>query len=132
VSLVAALFIIVVLAMLALFAVRVGAAGEQDITAQLMQDRAMAAARSGIEYGAYRAVVMGSCNAPAGAAFNVPLTEGALVGFTATVTCIRLTHAHNGGTYYTYEISSTARRGAYGTADYVSRALTRTLATAPP
>ena len=131
-SLIAALFLIVVLAMLSLFAVRMSASGEQDVTAQLFQERATAAARSGLEYGAYRGMVSLSCNAAAGANFNVPLTQGALTGFTATVSCRRLTHAHNGGNYFTYEVSAIARRGVYGTPDYVSRTLSKTFSTAPP
>lgn len=126
VSLVAALFLIVVLAMLGLFAVRVGASGEQDVTAQLLGSRALAAARSGIEYGAYRAMVANTCIVPFNV--NVPLTQGALAGFTANVTCVRSNHSG----YFTYEVTATARRGVYGTADYVARSLTRTLSNGPP
>ena len=131
-SLVAALFVIVVLAMLGLFAVRISASGEQDLTATVQQERALAAARSGIEYGAYRALVGGSCNGLAGATFNVPLSQGALTGFTVTVTCLGSNHLHNGAPYWTYEITSWARRGIYGNADYVARTLTRTLSNGPP
>ena len=134
-SLIAALFVIVVLAMLSLFAMRVGASGDQDVTAALLQDRAIAAARSGIEYGAYRALA-GNCPPPA--VVNFPalnLTQGALNGFTVAVRCQGLQHAHKpspGGFYLTYEITATARRGTYGTADYVQRTLTQTVANGPP
>jgi MSHA biogenesis protein MshP len=130
-SLIAALFLIVVLALLGLFAVRVGASGEQDIAAQIMESRALAAARSGIEYGAYRALVLGECNVPGGAvsfSTNLALAEGALAGFGVDVTCIGADHAG----YWTYEVASTARSGVYGTADYVARSLTRTLSNGPP
>jgi MSHA biogenesis protein MshP len=131
VALLAALFLIVVLAMLGLFAVRVGAAGAQDVTATLMESRALAAARSGIEYGAYRALMASSCNVPGGVpsfSVNVPLTQGALAGFTVNVTCIGSNHSG----YRTYEVTATARRGTYGTADYVARTVTRTLSNGPP
>ena len=116
-ALVAAMFLIVVLALLGLFAVRVGGSGEQDVTASLMESRALAAARSGIEYAAYR-VSVNTCNVPV--AFNFNLTQGVLNGFNIAGTC-------RPGTYPTYEISVTASRGTYGRPDYVSRKLTRTV-----
>ena len=119
VSIVAALFLIVVLAALSLFAMRIGAAGDQDTVAVVLQDRAEAAARSGIEYGAYRAV-NGNCNSGT-PTWTVPLNEGMLVGFTAVVSCIGTQHTHNGAPYWTYLITSTATKGTYGTADYVRR-----------
>jgi MSHA biogenesis protein MshP len=125
-SLVAALFLIVVLAALALFAVRLGGAAERDVATEMMQVRALAAARSGVEYGAYRALTAGTCNAaPPALSFTVTLalTEGALNGFTVTVTCQRFDHGM--APVRTYEITSVARRGTYGTADYVARRLVR-------
>ena len=55
-ALVPALFLVVVLGALALVAVRVGAAQQHAVTMGLLQTRAMAAARSGIEWGAYQAI----------------------------------------------------------------------------
>jgi MSHA biogenesis protein MshP len=121
-ALVAAMFLIVVLALLGLFAVRVGGSGEQDVTAALMQSRALAAARSGIEYGAYR-IATNTCIAAGGVAFNFNLTQGVLNGFNINGTCRRDIH----GGYATYEIKVTASRGTYGTPDFVSRTLTRTV-----
>lgn len=129
----AALFLIVVLAMLGVFAVRMGAAGEQDALSSIMRSRALAAARAGMEYGAYRGVVNNACSTlPAVATtFNVNLTQGALNGFTLTVTCSRASHL--GATYFTWQITSTARRGTYGTPDYVaSPLLRRSVASGPP
>lgn len=126
-SLVAALFVMVVLALLCLFAVRVGAAGEQDATADLLQNRALAAARSGIEFGANRALRATSC--PNVVAFNI--AESTLSGFTLTVRCTRADHAVGAATYQTYLIDSLAQRGLYGTADYAARRLTRTVTNAP-
>lgn len=121
-ALVAALFLIVVLALLGVFAVRVGGAGEQDVTASLMESRALAAARSGIEYAAYR-VSVNLCNSAIDVPFNLNLTQGALNGFAISGTCRRDTH----GTYFTYVISVTASKGTYGRPDYVARKLTRTV-----
>jgi MSHA biogenesis protein MshP len=122
-ALVAAMFLIVVLALLGVFAVRVGGAGEQDVTASLMESRALAAARSGIEYGAYRVSVNG-CNSAVGVPFNFNLTQGALNGFNIAGSCRRDTHPSG---YNTYVITVTASKGTYGRPDYVSRQLTRTV-----
>lgn len=125
-SLVAALFVIIVLAMLSLFAMRVGASGDQDIAAALLQDRALAAARSGIEYGTSRALA-GIC--PPITTLN--LTQGALNGFTVTVSCQGVSHMDTSnaiGLYWTYQVGATAQRGAYGTSDFVRHTVNKTVA----
>lgn len=120
-SLVAALFVIVVLAMLSLFAVRIGGAGEQDVSSEVLQGRALAAARSGIEYGWYRA----THSLPCAGTTTLNLTQGALAGFTVRVTCT--TTGHSNPTYKTYYIDAVAQRGTYGWPDYVSRRLTKSV-----
>jgi hypothetical protein len=132
-SLLTALFLIVVLAMLALFAVRVGASGEQDLTASIQQERALAAARSGIEYGAHFALA-GSCGASGVVRnFALTLTQGALNGFRVAVRCQGWQHIHNpGGFYWTYDLDVTAQKGTYGTAGYVMRRLTKTVSNGRP
>jgi MSHA biogenesis protein MshP len=132
VSLIAALFLIVVLALLALFAVRIGGSAERDVSTGLMQARALAAARSGIEYGSYRALVANTCNAvPPAVSFNtnVALTEGALNGFTVNVTCRRVDHSSR---YRTYDLAAVAWRGTYGSADYVARSVSKSVAGGNP
>jgi MSHA biogenesis protein MshP len=123
-SLIAAVFMIVVLALLALFAVRIGGSSERDMSTELMQARALAAARSGIEYAAYRALTLTNCNSLAGFNANVSLTEDALNGFTVNVSCSGFQH---GVSSWTYNVTARARRGVYGSPDYVSRTLQRTL-----
>lgn len=124
ISLIAALFMIVVLALLALFAVRIGGSAERDMSTELMQARALAAARSGMEYAAYRALTLTNCNSFGGFNLNVPLTQDVLNGFTVSVRCSGVSH---GGTSWTYNVTARATRGAYGSPDYVSRTLVRTL-----
>ncbi len=115
-ALIAALFLIVVLASLGMFAVRIGGAQQQTVNLGLLGDRAVAAANSGIEYGAFRAVVQGNCaNWPA---FN--LNQAALAGLRVEVRCVAL----GGGNF---DITSFASNGAYGSPDYVSRTVTRTV-----
>jgi MSHA biogenesis protein MshP len=115
-SLVAALFLIVVVAALGEFAVRIGASQQQTVNLALLTARALAAANSGMEYGAYRALNASSC-----ASATLNLTEGGLNGFSVSVTCSATAHAESGGTVNVYRIDATATAGTYGLPDYVSR-----------
>jgi MSHA biogenesis protein MshP len=129
-SLVAVLFMIVVLAAFAAFAVRISAAGDQETSTELLATRAMFAARSGLEYGANRALmppVAASCAVhPTTAIDGVPftLTQGTLNGFTVTVS-FGCTHHAGTPIHQSFNLVATATRGTYGTADYVSRTLTK-------
>ena len=119
-SLVVALFVIVVVALLAVFAVRVGGSERQSGSLSLLSSRALSAARTGIAWGAYRARFAASCqNTPAQ---TLLLSEGALRGFQVTVDCH--TYPHQGAAFHSYEITATAQYGTYGTVDFASRTLT--------
>jgi MSHA biogenesis protein MshP len=112
VVLVAALFLMVVLAALGLFAMRVGGAQQQTVNLGLLSDRAVAAANSGIEYGAYQVVVAKSCMPNYPKIFN----QAGLVGFTADVQCVPVGA--------NFDLTATASSGVYGSLDYVSRTVT--------
>jgi hypothetical protein len=123
------IFVMLVISALGIFALRVGITQQQTEVFGLLEARAQAAADSGIEYGANRALKSGVCLATT--TFN--LTAPGLQGFSVTVKCTPTTHrvVVNNPTYQTYSLVSTARRGNYGTADYVSRTSTRTVTNAP-
>lgn len=111
-SLVVAIFLIVAIALLSAFAVSVASATSDSTTLQLSQDRAKAAARAGLEFGAYRALVVGACP---------PLTplllnQGALNGFRVTVIC-------QSGSGTVFDITAFAQRGNYGSVNYASHTL---------
>jgi MSHA biogenesis protein MshP len=108
VALIAALFLIVVLAGLGIVAMRIGNAQQQTINLNLLGDRAVAAATSGIQFGA-----AGVCSPKT----TLKPNEGALAGFTLVVTCV------TAGPQRT--ITSTATSGVYGSPDYVFRSLKR-------
>jgi len=111
-ALIAALFLIVVLAALGIFAVRIGGAQQQTVNLGLLGDRAVAAANSGIEYGIYRQLNTGCASANA----TINLNQAALVGFRVVVTC------SGSGPYV---ITASASSGAYGSPDYVFRTVAR-------
>ena len=93
-SLVAAIFLIVVLAALGAFAVQIALTQYQGASAELLEARAQAAADAGIEYGANMALQRATC---AGTRV-LNLAQGALKGFVVTVTCGATTHQVAGAT----------------------------------
>ena len=112
-SLVAALFLIVVIAALGAFAVRIGMGQQHTVNLSLLSNRAMAAANAGIEWSAYRALESGNCSNG-----SLSLTQGALAGFTVDVSCVSTSFGTEGTLYV---IESVSRYGTYGRADYASR-----------
>jgi MSHA biogenesis protein MshP len=125
-SLVLALFVIIVVAFLGVVAVRLGAGEQQTVSLRILGDRAVEAARTGVEWGAYRALDLNTCSLG-----SLSLSEGALAGFTVTVGCVATTHAQSNGTYHVYEIDSYAESGTYGRPDYVSRRIGARFTDAP-
>ena len=117
-ALVAAIFLLVVLGGLAVYAVRIGVMQQQTVTASLRAAQAFHAAKSGIGWGAYRAVNAGWC-----ATTTLTLTEGGTSGFAVTVQCTQTVHTEGGTTLNVYVIDALAQAGVYGGPDYVSRRL---------
>jgi MSHA biogenesis protein MshP len=93
----------------------------------LRSARAYAAARSGIEWGARRALVDGSC-APA---TGFDLVEAGLVGFHLDVACAASPHVEGGATTTVYRLVVQATAGSYGSPEYVSRRIEAEVAAAP-
>jgi MSHA biogenesis protein MshP len=110
-ALIAALFLIVVLAVLGVAAVRIGGSQQQTVNLSLLGDRALAAANSGVQFAALRVIQAGNCTT---ANANFRLTQGALAGFTVNVTCVPAAGGLN-------TFDSTAFSGVYGSPDYVWR-----------
>jgi MSHA biogenesis protein MshP len=115
-SLVTAIFLLVVLAGLAVYAVRINTLQGQGVTEGLRAAQAFHAARSGVEWAAYRALSGGVC-APA----TLSLTEAGTNGFTVSVACSQSTHTEGTSTVRVFVFDVHAEAGAYGGPDYVSR-----------
>ena len=122
-SLIAAVFLIVVLAALGTFAARMAVTQQQTVNLALLEAQAQAAAHSGIEYGANQALRWSQC--PLSKALN--LTATGMSGFSVVVQCKRTVHVPSGKT--SYALISTATLGRYGRADFVSRQASRTVTT---
>ncbi len=123
-SLIAAVFLIVVLAVLGAFAVRIGSTQQQTVSLSIAQARALAAANTGIEFGSQQVLNGGNCGTT-----TLVLTEMSLSGFTVKVGCTAVSHTALTLPKTSYALDAVAHKGAYGTPDYVSRHVTRTVTT---
>jgi len=124
-SLISALFILVVLAALGTFMVRMSASQHYTTAYAVQGARAFQAARSGIEWGVYRAIG-GNCEATN----TFSASAAGLAGFTVTVTCTSTPVSEQGctpATYNLFSLTSRAVYGDYGDPDYVSRTFAATL-----
>ena len=128
-ALVAAIFIVVVLAMLGIMMVTIGGMQRATASAAVQGGRAYHAARSGIEWGAFRALPpTNSCVASSSFTLSTP----GLNGFNVTVQCSSTQHRERSDLYDVYVITSTATSGNFGNADYVSRRIQVSVTSAPP
>ena len=133
-ALVAAIFIVVVLAMLGVMMVTIGGMQRATVSAAAQGTRAYYAARSGVEWGIFGALnnTVATCgNAPSTPATNTfNLSVSGLNGFSVSVVCSYTPHRERNDTYNVYAITATATSGAFGDADYVSRTLKTTVTNA--
>lgn len=128
-SLIMAIFLIVVLGGIAVFIGRVSTMQHQS--SALDEEGAMAyqAARAGIEWGIYQAIVNSGCIA-APPAFTLPLTVPttplSTINYTVTVTCARTPATEGSIAINVYQITATAINASVGRF-YVERRLTATV-----
>jgi MSHA biogenesis protein MshP len=127
-TLVGAIIILVVLAAAGAGMVKVGGVQRTTTSYAFLGARAYQAARSGIEWGVYKAVDSGAC----AASTSFSLSEGGLEGFNLDVTCTSTTHVESGDSTLVYHFTSTAERGTFGSRDFVHRELDATVALAGP
>lgn len=130
-ALIAALFLMIVIAALSVYALRIAEAQQQTVNLELRQYRAFAAAQSALEFATYQAYAGGACVA------NMQLTfqSGAgLANETADVDCLAGTHAYNGvpPSPNVFDLSARVSLGAYGSADFVQRTLSKRVTSIGP
>lgn len=98
-----AVFLLVILAALGGFILTVSSLQHKGLALDVLSTRAMQAAKAGVEYGAFQALVNASC--PAAASFA---PGGALAGFTVTVTCASTVADEAGSARTIYTVVATA------------------------
>jgi len=135
-ALVAAVFIVVVLAILGIMMVTIGGMQRATVSAAAQGTRAYHAARSGIEWGIFQA--LNNRVPTCGATPSTPTTNtfglgvAGLDGFAVTVVCSYTDHRERSDDYFVFVISSTATSGTFGNTDYVSRRIQVTVTSATP
>lgn len=124
-SLVTAIFILVVLSAIGGYMVLMAGVQSQTTVMALQGARAYHAARSGLEWGTFQALKSPpSCN---------PSTILNVGEFTVGLQCQAQGPIPEGGqSYFVYQLTSTAEWGTYGNGDYVSRQLRARVTGATP
>ena len=123
-----AIFILVIVAVLAVFMVTIGNVQQQTSVLSILSTRALFAADSGVQWAVRSVLASGNCSAfPA----SYLLTGGASNGYQINASCTSSAYTESPNTYNVYRISVTASRGNLGDADYVSRTIVAKVTNAP-
>jgi MSHA biogenesis protein MshP len=119
-TILSALFLLVVLAALGAYMVRLSTAQHLSTALTVNASRAYYAAYSGMEWAAFRIRSLTACP-------TVP-TSFAVEGYTVSLTaCSKETVTEGAANYGVYDVSVQATRGSFGDSDYVRRRLTALL-----
>jgi MSHA biogenesis protein MshP len=128
-GLVAAMFLLIVVALVVIAMARLSVAQHGTISLSIQQARAYQAARAGVEWGITQAISSGNC------AQGTPSLAGNNLGeFSLNVACIRNNYVDNDGTAVSiFRFTSTAQNGTPGSrSDYAYRQLTSTIEKGAP
>jgi MSHA biogenesis protein MshP len=117
-ALVSAIFLLVVILALGVFAVTISSIQQQNSAMDVLGSRAYQAAKTGIEWGVYQITNGATCPLP-----TPTMPAGTqLSAFTVLVTCTSSTHTEGTATFSVYQLDSVAHTGsAVGTPGYVER-----------
>jgi MSHA biogenesis protein MshP len=124
-SLVAAIFLLVVIAALGTFAVTLSTTQQQSAALDVLGSRAYQASRAGIEWGTYQVLKNSACPASPAVLAALPNT---LANFTVTVQCSSTAASEAGTAITIYQLISTATQGTPATPNYVERQMSVTIA----
>lgn len=133
-SLVAAIFLLVVIAGLGVFMLSIYSAQQRTSSMDIRGARAYQAAKAGIEWGTYQIMVQEN-SSPALAPYNcvgamgTPAFAGSLQGYIVSVSCNLTTTTEGSNTIRVYQITSTASSSAAPAPDFVERQITGRIAT---
>lgn len=120
-SLVSAVFLLVVVAMIAGYAVSLGTAQQGDATLALLARRADFAAQSGLDWAIARVINADAC--PGSGTSFTPSGPG-LDSFTVGVACTSVTVTEGAVAYPVYSLTVSATMGSESTEDFARRAVT--------
>ena len=129
-TLVTAIFLLVVVASLSVYMINFRSVQQQTLLYGVQGARAMSAARTGLEWGIYQAIKNEVCPT-SNLTFNTS-GAGSLDTFGIEVTCTSTEHDEGLVTVRTYQLTSSAEIGSFGTLDYVFRRLQASVSIQPP
>lgn len=132
-----AIFLLVVLAALGAFMLTLSSVQHTTSAQDVQGSRAYQAARAGIEWGVYQIMVPENESSPGtradcfgGATSATPAFGGTLAGFNVQVTCASSGNVIEGeNAIRVFTLTSTATNGVVGSASYVERQISATIAT---
>ena len=135
-SLITAIFLIVVVASLGVFMVTISSVQQQTSSFSILSSRALFAADSGMQWAIRRAArdAAAGLNCPAAPAtgqVSFTINNGAIAGYSVTITCSVQNFTENPDNYDVYNLISRASRGTLGGPDYHSRTIRASVTTAP-
>ncbi len=120
-TLISAIFLLVVIAALGLFAVTISNIQQQSSVMDALGSRAYQAAKAGIEWGNYQ-ITKNSANCTTLTQPTMPIGTQ-LSAFTVSLTCSVTTHTEGISTFSVYQLTSIATTGVVGSASYFERQL---------
>lgn len=123
-TLIMAIFLLTVVAGLVVYITNIRTVQQTTLVYGVQGARAIQAARSGIEWGIYEALVA-TPGCPAPTTFGVD-------AFSVTVTCASTSHREGVTDVVTYQLTSTASIGSFGTLDFVQRRIQAKVSISPP
>ncbi|WP_428623946.1 hypothetical protein [Sedimenticola sp.] len=134
-SLVGAIFLVVVLAGMAVYIATIGSVQTATMSMALQGARAYQAAAAGSEWGMHEALsnVVTTCGAapstPTTTTFSLTFSGG--LSFNVSVDCEYSIHQERSDIYNIYMITSTASSGSFGQEGFVSRSIRVAITDAP-
>ncbi|MCG8324078.1 MAG: hypothetical protein MI673_01055 [Thiotrichales bacterium] len=133
VSLVTAIFLVVVVASIGAYMVTIGQTQQRTTALSVLGEHGMNAAASGLEWAIHRAVQAAAAglNCAPGTVNFTPAAP-ALDNFNVTVTCSVQNFEEGTTNYNVYSLSATAAMNAFGNPDFISRTLRASVCVACP
>ncbi|MFQ5659793.1 MAG: hypothetical protein ACE5GZ_05160 [Gammaproteobacteria bacterium] len=129
-SLIAAIFLIVVVAALGTFMVTIGTTQQQTSLFSVLGTRALFAADSGMQWAIHFVVTNNACLIPPNDSFT--LVGGAAAGYDIKLGCAVTNVDEGPDNYNVFQLSATGSRGGvFGAQDFVSRTIRASVTTAP-
>jgi hypothetical protein len=125
IALVNALFLLIVMGVLAAVMVTLSSVEHDTGNKSLLSTKVYYGAKAGLDWGIQRANAAGSCAASTG---PFALTQAALAGVNVTVTCASSAHGAGNNVYY---LTSIATIGTVGNPDYAERRIEATVSNIP-